>query len=201
VNRQTSAYRFAGRATRPFLACALAAMALAGCSDVRRVIGFDRTAPDEFAVVTHSPLTLPPNMRAQLPEPRPGVPRPQEPSATEVAKASVFGKGTPAKGAKPAASGGASVLAARVGGSIDPDIRKKVDQESTELAVADRRWIDSLLFWQEPDKPGVVIDPKKEQERLRQAQAEGKPAAAGVAQNGVVPVIERKRKAPLEGLF
>lgn len=198
--RQTYDYRFAGRAARPFLVCALAALALVGCSDARKIVGLDRTTPDEFAVVTHAPLTLPPNLRAPLPEPRPGAARPQEPSQTEVAKATVFGRG---KAATPAASsnGGKALVAKAGADKIDPDVRKKVDQEATDEVVADRGLIDSLLFWQKPQQPGTVVDPKKEQDRLRKAQAEGKPAAEGVANTGVVPTIERKKSAPFEGLF
>lgn len=196
--RQTFDYRFAGRVARPFLVCAMAALALAGCSDARKIVGLDRTTPDEFAVVTHAPLTLPPNLRAPLPEPRPGAARPQEPSQTEVAKTAVFGRG---KTATPAASsaGGQSLVAKA--GKIDPNVRKQVDQEATDEVVADRGWIDSLLFWQKPQQPGTVVNPQKEQERLRQAQAEGKSPAEGVANSGVVPTIERKKRAPFEGLF
>ena len=71
-----------------------------------------------------------------------------------------------------------------------------MDQETSALIVADKRWIDRLLFWQTQEAPYQIVDPKKESQRLREAQAQGKPV-----NDGVVPTIERKRKAPLEGLF
>ena len=192
--RYPTASPFQRRSMRPLVFCALAALALAGCSDVRRSIGLERTTPDEFAVVARSPLTMPPSFR-NLPEPQPGAPRPQEPSPSEIAKASVFGKGKSGMLAANTAKSGDRSLVSRVG-PVDPDIRKKVDEETKSIIAADKRWIDSVLFWQKQDEPYTIVDAKKEQDRLRQAQAEGKPV-----NEGVVPTIERKRKAPLEGLF
>jgi len=187
------------RGMRPLLVCAAAALLLAGCSDARKVIGLDRSTPDEFAVVPHAPLTLPPDMRS-LPAPRPGVARPQEPSQREVAKDTVFNKGKPGKATASTQSQGGSAMVARAG-AIDPDVRSKVDQETTALVIADKGWLDTLLFWQKQEMPYTIVDPKKEADRVRQAQSEGKSAAEGVADKGVVPTIERKKKAPLEGIF
>lgn len=188
------------RTLRPLLGLALAALALAGCSDVRRSIGLDRQSPDEFTVVSRAPLTLPPSLQANLPKPRPGALRPQDSTPTQVAAGAVFGGSSRGKGA-PATAGktaGESSLVAQASArdGIDPNIRNKVDQETTQLIVADKSWIDSLLFWQTQEKPFSIVDPAKEQQRLREAQAQGK-AVDGAA----TPTIERKRKAPLEGLF
>jgi len=187
------------RGMRPLLVCAAVALLLAGCSDARKVIGLDRSTPDEFAVVPHAPLTLPPDMRG-LPEPRPGVARPQEPAQREVARDTVFNKGKPGKAIAAGQSQGGSALVARAG-AIDPDVRSKVDQETTALVIADKGWLDTLLFWQKQDAPYTIVDPKKEADRVRRAQSEGKSASEGVAGGGVVPTIERKKKAPLEGIF
>lgn len=180
-----------------FAGLALAALALSGCSDARRAIGLDRNAPDEFAVVSRAPLTLPPDMR--LAPPRPGAMRPQEATATQLAASTVFGGASrtaaPKPAGKTAASQGESVLLGKAG-AAEPGIRNRVDQETTALIVADKRWIDTLLFWQKQEAPYQIVDPKKENQRLREAQAQGKPV-----NDGVVPTIERKRKAPLEGLF
>lgn len=194
-----SASFFTLRGMRPLLVCAAVALSLAGCSDARKVIGLDRSTPDEFAVVPHAPLTLPPDLR-NLPEPRPGAARPQEPAQREVAKETVFNKGKTGGAATQAQSRGGSAIVARAG-DIDPNVRAKVDQETTDLIVADKSWLDSLLFWQKREAPYTIVDPKKEADRVRQAQSEGKSAAEGVAGQGVVPTIERKKKAPLEGIF
>ncbi|NUB29053.1 DUF3035 domain-containing protein [Azospirillum brasilense] len=182
----------------PLLGLALVALALTGCTDVRRSIGLDRTSPDEFTVVSRAPLTMPPSL-ARLPEPRPGAARPQDATSAAVAAASVFGGSSRATAATAAGhTAGESALIAQAGAKsgIEQGIRNKVDQETTQLVVADKSWIDSLLFWQTQQQPYEIVDPKKENQRLREAQATGK-----ALNDGTVPTIERKRRAPLEGLF
>ncbi|MBP2298223.1 DUF3035 domain-containing protein [Azospirillum picis] len=180
----------------PLIGLALAALALAGCSDVRRSIGLDRQSPDEFSVVSRAPLTLPPSMQ-DLPKPRPGALRPQDSTPTNVAAGALFGGGGRSAAAAGATTGEKSLIAqAGSRDGIDPGIRAKVDQETTQLIVADKSWIDSLLFWQTQEQPFSIVDPAKEQQRLREAQAQGKPVTGATT-----PTIERKRKAPLEGLF
>ncbi|PWC88049.1 hypothetical protein TSO5_23055 [Azospirillum sp. TSO5] len=181
----------------PLIGLALAALTLAGCSDVRRSIGLDRQSPDEFAVVSRAPLTLPPSMQ-DLPKPRPGAARPQDSTPTQTAAGAVFGGGARRTGKAAGESTGERSLVAQASArdGIDPNIRTKVDQETTQLIIADKSWIDSLLFWQKQEQPYSLVDPAKEQQRLREAQAQGK-ALDGAA----TPTIERKRKAPLEGLF
>ncbi len=185
-------------AAGPLLGLALVALTLAGCSDARKSIGLDRSSPDEFSVVSRAPLSMPPDMRSLSP-PRPGVARPQEASAAQAAAASVFGgasHGGPPSGKAAVARGiGESALLAKTG-PAEPGIRNKVDQETSALIIADKRWIDSLLFWQKQEQPYQVVDPQKESQRLRETQAQGKPI-----NEGAVPTVERRRKGPLEGLF
>ncbi|MGF7173445.1 DUF3035 domain-containing protein [Azospirillum doebereinerae] len=189
---------FSSRTLRPLFGVALAALALTGCSDVRRSIGLDRQSPDEFSVVSRAPLTLPPSLQANLPKPRPGALRPQDSTPTQVAAGAVFGGSSRGAASPVGKSAGENSLVAQASArdGIDPNIRNKVDQETTQLTVADKSWIDSLLFWQTQEKPFSIVDPSKEQQRLREAQAQGR-AVDGAA----TPTIERKRKAPLEGLF
>ncbi|CAO3418447.1 DUF3035 domain-containing protein [Azospirillum doebereinerae] len=186
------------RTLRPLFGVALAALALTGCSDVRRSIGLDRQSPDEFSVVSRAPLTLPPSLQANLPKPRPGALRPQDSTPTQVAAGAVFGGSSRGTAGPVGKSAGENALVAQASArdGIDPNIRNKVDQETTQLTVADKSWIDSLLFWQTQEKPFSIVDPGREQQRLREAQAQGR-AVDGAA----TPTIERKRKAPLEGLF
>src|SRR5262245_25506122 len=65
-------------------------LALAGCgNDVRQALGMTKQSPDEFTVVAHAPLTLPPDY--SLHPPQPGAPRPQEGTASDQAKTALFG--------------------------------------------------------------------------------------------------------------
>ena len=185
------------RTATPIVGLALVALALSGCSDARKAIGLDRNTPDEFTVVSRAPLTMPPDMR--LAPPRPGARGPQDATSAQLAASSVFGgasrTATASKASGKPASQGESVLLGKAG-AAEPGIRNRVDQETSALIVADKRWIDTLLFWQKQEQPYQIVDPKKESQRLREAQAQGKPV-----NDGTVPTIERKRKAPLEGLF
>ena len=67
------------------LVAAVASLALSGCESMREAIGLGKHPPDEFEVVTHPPLAMPPN--DDLVPPTPGAPRPQEQSASQLAEA------------------------------------------------------------------------------------------------------------------
>src|SRR3954466_2525220 len=68
----------------PVTLAAVGAFALGGCSAFENLGGAKKVSPDEFKIVSHSPLTMPPN--AELRPPRPGEPRPQELTPAEQAK-------------------------------------------------------------------------------------------------------------------
>jgi hypothetical protein len=189
------------------VAAAVALIApLGACSDgmsgVKSSLGLTKEAPDEFGVVSRAPLSLPPDYT--LRPPQAGSLRPQDSTPTEVARQTVFRVATdkPDPKAAPAnvsttASAGELALLKQVGaGAADPNIRRIVDQENTRLLEADRSFTDRLIFWQKPEAPGVVVDPQKEAQRLRENVAEGKPAV-----EGETPIIERKQRGFLEGIF
>jgi hypothetical protein len=79
------------------VACFAAAGLLSGCSDVKQIIGIDPTMPDEFAVESRAPLTIPPDFNLRPPEP--GAPRPQEQSTEKQAEQIMeqAGPGVPGK--------------------------------------------------------------------------------------------------------
>jgi hypothetical protein len=66
------------------VACLAAAGLLSGCGNFKQAIGLDPTMPDEFAVESRAPLTIPPDYNLRPPEP--GAPRPQEESAQKQAQ-------------------------------------------------------------------------------------------------------------------
>lgn len=166
------------------VAAAAAALAagLAGCGErTRQAIGLDRRAPDEFAVVTRAPLSVPPDFN--LRPPVPGAPRPQEPEVTEQAREILRNSaGTAETAAGGAPSAGERALLDRAGADgADPALRDAVDAESERIAESRRSFVDSLVFWRDPAPPGEVIDAEAEAKRLRED-------AAG----GATPVIERR---------
>ena len=102
-------------------------MLLPGCTDLRRAIGLDQVGPDEFAVESRAPLTIPPDFA--LRPPQPGAPRPQEITAAEKARKVIdtAGPGEPGKQATfalKAPEGGA------VGGGPQPDATQQVGDQS-----------------------------------------------------------------------
>jgi hypothetical protein len=74
----------AGRSCIPLLAVACLCLALSGCAGFRQALGMDRVGPDEFAVESRAPLTIPPEF--DLRPPQPGAPRPQEVTSAERAR-------------------------------------------------------------------------------------------------------------------
>jgi len=57
---------------------------LSGCTNFRQAIGIEPTSPDEFAVESRAPLTIPPDF--QLRPPQPGASRPQETNVADKAQ-------------------------------------------------------------------------------------------------------------------
>jgi hypothetical protein len=185
------------------LAASLSALALGGCSAFENLGGGKKVSPDEFKIVSHSPLTMPPN--AELRPPRPGEPRPQEVTPADQAKEAL----SPALAARPQrnqvltgqdkgpgrTSAEQSLVQKAGGGNIDPNIRSRVNQDTKTINDNDKSFIDSLIFWQETPPSGVVVDPTKEQQRIRDAQAAGQPAS------GTTPTIKRRQRGLLEGIF
>ncbi|MXP63813.1 DUF3035 domain-containing protein [Roseomonas sp. M0104] len=188
------------RARRPIPTTALAALGcgllLAGCgSDTARTLGFTRSAPDEFSVVTRAPLSLPPVL-GELPPPRPGTPRPQELRGREAGEATLAPGAAFGVGASTAPSAGEQALLARAGGDAPTDIRTRVDEESLHVEQASRSLVDRLMFWRDAPPPGTVVDPQRESQRLRENAALGRSA-----EEGETPIIQRRRQGLFQGLF
>ena len=186
------------------VALTLAGALVSSCESPKRALGLQKAPPDEFVVVSRAPLNLPPDFR--LRPPSPGAARGEEAVVVDQARQAVFGI-EPAAGLNRAGSvvappgpgmspGEANLLARADAGAADPDIRQVVDRESAVLAEADETFLDRLLRWRDPALAGTVVNADAEAQRLRETQALGVPATTGDT-----PVIERKKRGPLEGLF
>src|SRR5689334_21594301 len=163
---------------------ALVAMALGGCSAFENIGGGKKVSPDEFKIVSHSPLTMPPN--AELRPPRPGEPRPQETTPSDQAKEALSptmaarvqqrGPGAPPPTPRAGDASETALIAKASVGGVDPNIRAQVNRDTRRIAEENTSFIDSLIFWQDKPPPGTIIDPVREQQRLRDAQASGTPS-------------------------
>ena len=182
-------------------------LVVGGCSNIKQTLGLSKQSPDEFKVVSRAPLSMPPDYN--LKPPTPGAPRPQEGTPRDQAAATVFqysntdgvapdaippiGEGE----SESAQSSGESALLQSAGASgVNPDIRQLVDTETAEDQANSKTLADTLLFWREPEPYGEVVDPTAEQKRLQENAALGKPVT-----EGETPVIVRKKKGVLEGIF
>ncbi len=177
------------------------ALALAACSGVQEQLGLTTTPPDEFAVYSRAPLSVPPDF-ALLP-PQPGAPRPQEATPTQQAQTALFSNSggysfnTELASAGPAQSAGEQAFLQSAGATgIDPSIRTLVESETDIEAAETEQFVNGLVFWQDPIPAGVVVDPAAEQQRIQENAALGVPITTGET-----PTIERKQKGVLEDLF
>jgi hypothetical protein len=177
----------------------IGAIGLGGCENAKEVIGLTKQAPDEFAIVTRAPLSIPPQFG--LRPPKPGAERPQETTPTSKAR-SILLRNSGRRGQAGAVTSGKfssseAAFLKRAGAlNTDPSIRQQVNVESSALVDADKSVLRKVIFWQDPEKPGKIVDATKESKRIRQVTAQGDSIT-----KGEVPVITRKKKGWLEGIF
>jgi hypothetical protein len=177
------------------LAVVAAALLLDACSETRKIFGREKQSPDEFAVYSRAPLSLPPDYGLRPPEP--GATRPQGAGPQLQSQQALLGGARPAPAQAPAAGPGLQALLQQSGAlNADPDIRATVNRESSLLATEDISLTERLMFWGTPNEYGTVVDPAGESKRIRENQALGRPLT-----EGETPTIKRKRKALLEGIF
>jgi hypothetical protein len=189
--------RYAFHLPRHWVAASLlgaASLTLAGCGDasgLSRTFGLTRDTPDEFAVTTQAPLSMPPDMSIR--PPRPGAPRPQDVSDSTQAEAALVPQtslGTAPAGMSP----GQQALIAQAGPPAPANIRAEVSQEAVQ--ANSRGFADRLMFWRPAPPPGIVVDPTREAQRLRENAALGQTPEAGQT-----PIIQPKPRGWLQGIF
>jgi hypothetical protein len=107
--------------TAALVGACLSFVVLPGCSDVRSMLGMDRTGPDEFAVESRAPLLIPPDF--DLRPPQPGASRPNEVTAAERARRVIdtAGPGEPGKQASSALRASSEGLPPAPGAQRDPN--------------------------------------------------------------------------------
>lgn len=181
---------------------AVLVMAIAGlsaCGDTKEMLGLEKSAPDEFAVYSRAPLSLPPDYA--LKPPRPGAERPQGEAEKDKARRALTGRNATrasmSTGSYANMSPGLQSLLQQTGAlEADPAIRQTIDRETSAFVAESKSFTDDLLFWKGKSEFGAKVDAAKEAQRIREAQALGE----SVDGAGAV-VIERKEEAILEGLF
>lgn len=196
---------------KPYLL--LLPLVLAACEGggVRETLGLTRDAPDEFAVVSRPPLSVPPEFN--LRPPRAGE-APRGVAADEQARGLLTGT-TPKLNADATAleaptvetavvpvlrsdalSGGASSLLKRAGADkADADIRSKLSVDAvTPADTSNASTLLDSITGAEKNEP--VVDAKKEAERIRANKDEKKPIT-----EGEVPEEKSKTRSLIDRIF
>lgn len=202
----------------------LSLLCVAACTggEVRGVLGVNKSAPDEFKVVSRPPLSVPPNFHLRPPEP--GAPARVEHSTEAKAEMLLMGRPLMELNLDPFASGEPTVPTAldptTVSDLADPMALDSADSQAEEEFLsnigaqdADKN-IRELIYEDNIAQPTVtesaspieewlgiaetesVIDPKAEAERIRNNKDEGKPV-----NEGEVETIDSGKKSVLESLF
>lgn len=178
--------------------CAVVAagLPLAGCSgmgeDLSRTFGLTRDAPDEFAVTTQAPLSMPPDVSIR--PPRPGAPRPQDVPDQVAAQQALIPQTALASNAA-TMSAGQEALLQQSGPPAPANIRTEIAQDRS-LNQTSSSFADRLLFWRSPEPQGIAVDPQRESQRLRQNAALGQSPVSGQT-----PIIQPRPRGWLSGIF
>jgi hypothetical protein len=129
-----------------------AAVALSGCTAIRKAAGVEKQTPDEFAVVTKAPLVIPPDYN--LRPPKPGAVPTNQLSPTGSAEAALFSADdSDTSNAAPApATGGTfseaekNLLAQADATNADHSIRQQIASDEKSMQGADESFTDRVLF-------------------------------------------------------
>ncbi len=167
-------------------------LAACGGDELSRTIGLSRDAPDEFTVTTRAPLSMPPDYT--LRPPRPGASRPQELSERRQAEAALSPQ-TALDTNQAGTSPGQQAIVGAAGPAAPHNIRNQVDADA-QLDAPGRGFTDKLMFWRSPPRPGTVVDPTRESQRLRQNAALGQSV-----EDGTTPIIQHRHPGILDRIF
>ena len=177
------------------------AAALVGCGGVRDQLGLTKKPPDEFTVVSKPPLVIPPNFN--LRPPLTGTTATGELQPTDIAQAVLLANQNAGLQANNTSinhtdrsSGELAILRMAGASNADSSIREIVLRETTMLEEKDKLFTNRLIFWQKTPPPGQVVDAEAEAQRLQENAATGLPPTTGET-----PVIKRRKRAILEGIF
>ena len=181
----------------PLCALLTAAAFLSSCENTKRALGQSKEGPDEFAVYQRAPLSLPPDF--SLKAPIPGSERPQAVNPRDRAIQAMGINRRPVgrtdEGSRQS-PGERSILQLTGATNVDSTIRQRVEKETRIMAVESRTLTDKIAFWRNTKQFGTTVDPAREAKRISESRSLG-----NSLNQGDTPVIRRKKKAVLEGIF
>ncbi|MEM9232706.1 MAG: DUF3035 domain-containing protein [Pseudomonadota bacterium] len=142
---------------RSFTLAALA-LAVTGCS----ALGGGKNPPDEFAIVTKAPLTVPPDYA--LRPPKPGETRPEALSTADRTRQLLIGD----ESTQPPSTGELALLQSVGALDVDGNIRAILAAENGGRAKKDENLANQLIFW---NFEGGEIDDSNAPLRVENAEA------------------------------
>lgn len=152
---------------------------LAGCDSARKALTQTKAGPDEFAVYTRAPLTIPPDYGLRPPTDGKTAESGTVTTREKTRRVLLGSAAGPAQTIQ-ASTPGTSVLLAKAGAAnAEPGIRELVDRETSAYANKDVRFMEKLLYGDEANGTGTVLDPLDEAKRIQENQALGKPITEG----------------------
>jgi hypothetical protein len=153
-----------------------------GCESIREAAGVTKEPPDEFAVVTKSPLVIPPDFN--LRPPKPGAAPTNQVSPTESAEAALYGD-DPAQVAASIQgnySDEEKILLANAGAAnADHDVRKKIASDDRTMEDVNESFTDQILFGAPQPDQGKAVDADSEAQRIGDAKARGQQTVGSAA--------------------
>ncbi|MDY0029875.1 MAG: DUF3035 domain-containing protein [Pseudobdellovibrionaceae bacterium] len=152
-------------------------ISLTACETVKDELGLSRHTPDEFMVMKRAPLEVPQDL-SHLPQPQPGVQRPQEMPALAQAKQAVIGQESVTIADQ--ASGAEQHLLMKAGAqNSSENIRALVNKEAAEQTDTKTPVMKKLLNIGKDQPAATIVDPVKEAERIQNNRQSGTPITAG----------------------
>lgn len=168
-----------------FGAVAALAVTAGGCTaGMRKALGVEKVAPDEFKVVTQAPLVIPPDFNLRPPEP--GEARAQDMAPSSAARSALLGP----EFTTPMSAGERALVvqASEAAGGTERDIRTQVDLEGADVSKKSPGFADRVMFWNDSAKPGAGAQPASVD-----SQAEADKLAGDASTGGKPVVIEPKK--------
>ena len=181
-------------------------MALSACSSntVRDTLGLERSAPDEFRVVSRPPLSVPPQFSLRPPSNSDASPNqlPADKKAQSLLSgndasadangslksntavvpvtisSSRHGISSTSTTTKAVSGADAQFLKNAGAAAADPNVRDSLVEEhyAVQEKKEDKSWWN---FWSSDDKKDPIVDSKKEAERIKKDEDTGKPVTEG----------------------
>ena len=174
--------------------CIMAALLLLpGCSDIRDMAGFSREGPDEFSVITHQPLVIPPDFN--LRPPRPGETDAERNRAKEAAEEALFSKADDASDTSSVSSAPESPAPASTSGLTAGEealLQQLSDTGTPETQEAQETSSQSAIADIAAEGGDSIVDARAEAERLRANEEAG-----AAPTEGATPVVEDESEGSL----